>query len=95
MWRLAAALTTAQADWQIHAYVATMHAFMAEGVDLPEHSLQYNARSAQRAWNAWLGARRSVRIGRYFASTSACASFSVSAGPASAGSLDAARTSHT
>ena len=30
----------------------TMHAFMAVGVDRPEAGLQYNARSAKRAWTA-------------------------------------------
>ena len=45
-------LTTARADWQVHAYGDTMHAFMAVGVDRPEAGLQYNARSAKRAWTA-------------------------------------------
>jgi dienelactone hydrolase len=47
---LAAELTAARADWQLHAYGGTMHAFMAEGVDLPQFGLQYNERSARRAW---------------------------------------------
>lgn len=45
-------LTSAKADWQIHAYGNTMHAFMAVGVDRPQAGLQYNARSAKRAWTA-------------------------------------------
>ena len=49
---VAAELTAARADWQLHAYGATMHAFMAEGLDAPERGLQYNARSARRAWAA-------------------------------------------
>lgn len=49
---LAAELSAAQADWQLVAYGATMHAFMAEGVDAPSMGLQFNARSARRAWTA-------------------------------------------
>jgi dienelactone hydrolase len=45
-------LSAANADWQVHAYGKTMHAFMAEGVDYPALGLQYNERSAQRAWRA-------------------------------------------
>jgi dienelactone hydrolase len=43
-------LTAAGADWQIHAYGGTMHAFMAVGVNRPEAGIQYNERSARRAW---------------------------------------------
>jgi dienelactone hydrolase len=49
---LATELTAARADWQLHAYGGTMHAFMAEGLDAPEQGLQYHARSARRAWSA-------------------------------------------
>jgi dienelactone hydrolase len=49
---LGAELTEAGADWQIHAYGHTMHAFMAEGVDQPERGLRYDERSAGRAWNS-------------------------------------------
>lgn len=52
---LAAELSAANADWQVHVYGGTMHAFMAPGVDLPEMGLQYNARSAARAWTAMKG----------------------------------------
>ena len=45
-------LTEAGADWQIHAYGHTMHAFMAMGVHRPEQGLQYNERSARRAWDS-------------------------------------------
>ena len=38
------------ADWQVHAYGATMHAFMAPWADNPDAGIQYNKRSAQRAW---------------------------------------------
>ena len=43
-------LTEAAADWQIHAYGGTMHAFMAVGVSRPDAGLEYNERSARRAW---------------------------------------------
>ena len=43
-------LTEAGADWQIHAYGGTMHAFMAVGANRPEAGIQYNERSARRAW---------------------------------------------
>jgi dienelactone hydrolase len=52
---LGAELTRAKADWQIHAYGGTMHAFMAEGLNQPEQGLQYNERSARRAWAAMAG----------------------------------------
>jgi dienelactone hydrolase len=43
-------LTEAGADWQIHAYGHTLHAFMAVGANRPESGIQYNERSAKRAW---------------------------------------------
>jgi dienelactone hydrolase len=43
-------MTEARADWQIHAYGQTMHAFMARGANRPEAGIQYNERSALRAW---------------------------------------------
>jgi dienelactone hydrolase len=46
---LATELSAAGADWQLHAYGGTMHAFMAEGVNAPDRGLQYNERSARRA----------------------------------------------
>lgn len=45
-------LTEAGADWQIHAYGGTMHAFMAVGANRPEAGIQYNERSARRAWSS-------------------------------------------
>lgn len=55
MTALAAELTAARADWQVHAYGGTMHAFMVEGLDQPDRGLQYNERSARRAWAAMAG----------------------------------------
>jgi len=43
-------LTEACADWQLHAFGNTMHAFMAAGANRPEAGIQYNERSAKRAW---------------------------------------------
>jgi dienelactone hydrolase len=43
-------LTESGADWQIHAYGGTMHAFMVKGANRPEVGIQYNERSARRAW---------------------------------------------
>jgi dienelactone hydrolase len=49
---LANELSELGADWQIHAYGATMHAFMAVGANRPEVGIQYNERSARRAWHS-------------------------------------------
>ncbi len=45
-------MTAAAADWQLHAYGATVHGFMNESANNPQMGIVYNARSAQRAWNA-------------------------------------------
>jgi dienelactone hydrolase len=45
-------LTERGADWQIHAYGNTMHAFMAAMADNPEAGIQYNETSARRAWES-------------------------------------------
>jgi len=44
-------LTDAGADWQLHAFGHTLHAFMAVGANRPQAGIQYNERSARRAWN--------------------------------------------
>jgi dienelactone hydrolase len=49
---IARELTEADADWQLHAYGHTMHAFTAQGVNLPERGLKYNAAADQRSWTA-------------------------------------------
>jgi dienelactone hydrolase len=51
---LATELSAAHADWQLLAFGGTMHAFMAEGLNAPEQGLQYNERSARRAWASLL-----------------------------------------
>jgi dienelactone hydrolase len=52
---LGAELTAAGLDWQLTAYGGTMHAFMAEGANIPEMGILYNARSARRAWESLRG----------------------------------------
>lgn len=42
--------TEAGADWQLQAFGGAMHAFMAEGADMPQMGIQYNAVVAGRAW---------------------------------------------
>ena len=42
--------TEAGADWQLHAYGGTKHAFMNEGAHNPQLGLLYNATTADRAW---------------------------------------------
>ena len=45
-------LSAAKADWQLHAYGNTMHAFTMPGVNAPERGLKYNAAAARRSWAA-------------------------------------------
>lgn len=45
-------LTQARADWQIHAYGHTKHAFTAPQANLPEAGIMYHPASARRAWSA-------------------------------------------
>jgi dienelactone hydrolase len=40
----------AGADWQLHAFGGAMHGFMAEGANMPQMGIQYNAVVAGRAW---------------------------------------------
>lgn len=49
---LAAELSTARADWQIHAYGATAHAFTIPGVNLPEQGMAYQLAADLRSWAA-------------------------------------------
>jgi dienelactone hydrolase len=42
--------TATGADWRLHVYGATMHAFMNEGANMPQMGLLYNAKTAGRAW---------------------------------------------
>jgi len=45
-------LTAAGADWQIHAYGATVHAFSNPEANMPEHGILYKESAAKRSWQA-------------------------------------------
>jgi dienelactone hydrolase len=49
---LAAELTRAGADWQVHAYGGTMHGFTNPGANAPENGVQYNENADRRSWTA-------------------------------------------
>lgn len=49
---LARELTDAGADWQIHAYGHTVHAFTVETANNPARGLQYSAAADRRSWKA-------------------------------------------
>ena len=48
-------LTEAGADWQIHVYGSTMHAFTNPKANDPEFGTVYSARAERRAWRAMTG----------------------------------------
>jgi len=52
---LAHELTAAGADWQIHAYGGTMHAFTAPGANNPAGGVLYNPAADRRSWQALTG----------------------------------------
>lgn len=45
-------LTAAKADWQLHAYGGTSHAFTNPQASSPEHGLIYNETADRRSWRA-------------------------------------------
>lgn len=45
-------LTDAKADWQLHAYGHTLHAFTSVGVDAPAMGARYNANAHRRSFAA-------------------------------------------
>ncbi len=45
-------LTKAGADWQIHVYGKTMHAFTNPAANAPEQGMAYNPVAANRAWTS-------------------------------------------
>ena len=49
---LAQELTDAQADWQLHAYGHTMHAFTNPAANQPASGMMYNPAAARRSWIA-------------------------------------------
>lgn len=57
---LALEMTAAKADWQLHAYGNTMHAFTAVGANAPERGIVYNADADRRSWESTLAFFREV-----------------------------------
>lgn len=49
---IAKELTEANADWQIHAYGGTVHAFTNPEANMPERGILYNASAEKRSWVA-------------------------------------------
>lgn len=49
---LATELTAAGADWQVHAYGNTVHAFTNPAANNPDMGTVYNARADRRSWTA-------------------------------------------
>lgn len=49
---LAHELNAAGADWQLHAYGRTMHAFTFESANNPEGGIQYDAAADRRSWRS-------------------------------------------
>jgi dienelactone hydrolase len=45
-------LTQAQADWQIHAYGGTVHAFTNPEANMPENGIVYDKKADLRSWTA-------------------------------------------
>ena len=56
-------LTEAGADWQIHAYGRTMHAFTNPAANDPAHGTVYNPVAARRAWVVTEDFLREILIG--------------------------------
>jgi dienelactone hydrolase len=52
---LADELTAAGADWQIHAYGHTTHAFTRKSANSPETGMNYSADADRRSWEAVTG----------------------------------------
>ncbi len=49
---LASELTNAGANWQIHVYGGTMHAFTNPNANAPENGMMFNPVAADRAWTS-------------------------------------------
>ena len=46
-------MTAAGADWQLHAYGNTMHAFTTEGANNPDFGTVYDATADKRSWQSF------------------------------------------
>ncbi len=51
---LATELSAADADWQLHAYGGTLHAFTNPQANNPEMGTVYSATADRRSWTALL-----------------------------------------
>lgn len=49
---LAKEMTAAKADWQVHAYGHTLHAFTHEAANAPERGVQFSKTANRRSWVA-------------------------------------------
>jgi dienelactone hydrolase len=49
---LAKEMTEAGADWQVHAYGHTLHAFTSVGANAPESGVKYDANADRRSTKA-------------------------------------------
>lgn len=47
--------TAAKADWQVHAYGGTMHAFTQPGANNPSFGTVYNENADRRSWHTLMG----------------------------------------
>ena len=45
-------MTEKKADWQVHSYGHTLHAFTAPAANMPSMGVQYNADADRRSWQA-------------------------------------------
>lgn len=45
-------MSAARADWQVHAYGGTVHAFTWPGANMPDRGIRYNADADRRSWTA-------------------------------------------
>jgi dienelactone hydrolase len=47
-------MTERKADWQVHAFGHTGHAFSNPAANMPDAGLAYNEKAARRSWQALL-----------------------------------------
>lgn len=52
MVEMANELTSANADWQIHAYGKTVHAFTNPEANMPDNGIMYDKKADKRSWQA-------------------------------------------
>lgn len=59
---LAKEMTAAKADWQVHAYGNTLHAFTTEGANAPERGVQFSKTANRRSWVATVDFLKEVLV---------------------------------